>query len=477
MPFRFNPLTGKLDLVDVYTPPPGDELSVTTDAGVATSVGDAMEMLGGTGVTTSGAGDTVTISVTQDVATTYSTDAGDATPSANKLNVNGGANINTAGAADTVTVNLDTDVVTNSYATDTAATNVKIEDNTITAGGTNANVDIGIIPKGTGGAYVVNNLTVGQSSAQTSIPFGGGSLDVVLFADTEGAGDLAGVVENRHTNIAGFGCNYVMARSRGTHALPTLVQGGDNLGRLAYLGYDGAEYVLSAGIVSNATGTPAAGVVPSEMIFATTDSLGSFNTAMTIDDAQVVSLTNPLPIGSGGTNATTFTQSAGIVVYNGTSLVNYAGPQINSSGEMTNTTQPSFKAYLSADVANATGDGTAYVVAFNTESWDQGGDFAANTFTAPVTGKYRFSYTISVDDLLVGHTSLLLSIGGIVVERCNPYAVADASGFCLLSGAIDLALNAADTVTMSVTVSGSTKTVTVKGTTASGTYLSGQLQV
>ena len=434
MPFRFNPLTGKLDLVDVYTPPPGDELSVTTDAGVATSVGDAMNMLGG-------------------------------------------SNINTAGAGDTATVNLNADVVTNSYATDTAATNVKIEDNTITAGGTDANVDIGILPKGTGGVYVTNNLTVGQSSAQTSIPFGGGNLDVVLFADTEGAGDLAGVVENRHANIAGFGCNYVMARSRGTHATPTIVQAGDNLGRLAYLGYDGTEYVLSAGIVTNVTGVPAAGVVPSEMSFATTDTLGSLNTAMTIDDAQVVNLTNPLPIASGGTNAISYTQSNGIVVYNGTSLVNYAGPQINSSGEMTNTTQPSFKAYLAADVANATGDGTAYVIAFDTESWDQGGDFAANTFTAPVTGKYRFSYTISVDDLLVGHTSLLLSIGGIVVERCNPYAVADVSGFCLMSGSIDLALNASDTVTMSVTVSGSTKTVTVKGTTASGTYLSGQLQV
>lgn len=151
--------------------------------------------------------------------------------------------------------------------------------------------------------------------------------------------------------------------------------------------------------------------------------------------------------------------------------------RIDNAGRITQIRQPSFSASLSADVANATGDGTAYTVAFDTEQYDQGSNFAANTFTAPIAGRYRFAYTISVDDLLVGHTKLELTVGGRVVERCNPYAIADSDGFCLLSGMVDLSLAASATVTMVVTVSGSTKTVTVKGTTSSGTFLSGQLQV
>lgn len=151
--------------------------------------------------------------------------------------------------------------------------------------------------------------------------------------------------------------------------------------------------------------------------------------------------------------------------------------RVSTAGDINYPLQPAFSASLSADVANATGDGTAYTIAFNTEQYDQGGDFAANTFTAPVAGRYRFNYTISVDDLLVGHTKMEVTVGGRMVERCNPFAIADSDGFCLMSGSVDLSLAASATVTMIVTITGSTKTVTVKGTTSSGTFLSGQLEV
>jgi hypothetical protein len=71
MPFRFNPLTGKLDIVDVAAPvPPADETTFVTDAGNALSVADSINVFGGTGIATSGAGDTVTISLTTPVAVT-----------------------------------------------------------------------------------------------------------------------------------------------------------------------------------------------------------------------------------------------------------------------------------------------------------------------------------------------------------------------------------------------------------------------
>ena len=66
-----------------------------------------------------------------------------------------------------------------------------------------------------------------------------------------------------------------------------------------------------------------------------------------------------------GIASTSFGTSSGIVVYNGTTLVNYSGPQISSSGVYTNTSQPAFFAYQNATVTNVTGDGTFYTVIFN----------------------------------------------------------------------------------------------------------------
>lgn len=151
--------------------------------------------------------------------------------------------------------------------------------------------------------------------------------------------------------------------------------------------------------------------------------------------------------------------------------------RIDYMGRITQVRQPAFSAYIAADVANATGDGTAYTVAYDTEEYDQGNNFAANTFTAPIAGKYRFNWIASVNNLLVGHTKMTVSVGGRVVFRGNPYAIADSDGYCLVNGSVDLSLAASATVTMVITVTGSTKTVTVKGTTGSGCFLSGQLQV
>lgn len=63
MPFKFNPITNKLDLVEngaVPTP----EQDFVTDAGTATSVSQVINVVGGTGITTTGVGDTVTITST-----------------------------------------------------------------------------------------------------------------------------------------------------------------------------------------------------------------------------------------------------------------------------------------------------------------------------------------------------------------------------------------------------------------------------
>ena len=42
---------------------------------------------------------------------------------------------------------------------------------------------------------------------------------------------------------------------------------------------------------------------------------------------------------------------------------------------------------------------TSVTVAMGTELYDQNGDFASNTFTAPVTGKYQLSVVLRLDNI------------------------------------------------------------------------------
>jgi len=60
---------------------------------------------------------------------------------------------------------------------------------------------------------------------------------------------------------------------------------------------------------------------------------------------------------------------------------------VSDAGEMTNPSQPAFQARPTAvqlDIAA----GSDITIVFGTEIFDQGGDFASNTFTAPVGGRY-----------------------------------------------------------------------------------------
>lgn len=300
MPFKWNPLTNKLDLVDTTGPGPGAQQDFVTDAGTATSVADSINLLGG-------------------------------------------ANINSTGAGDTVTVALDSAVTTTSYATANNATGLTIENNTITADGTNANIDVGLIAKGTtGGIYSPTHITVGQTASVASIPFAGTSVGVSLLVDNAGATDAAGITELRHGSTANLGSNFVLGRSRGTYSAPTIVQNGDNVGRIAFISYDGANYQYSAQILSNVTGAPGLNDTPGNLIFQTVPDGSSIPvTGLTISSAQVTTLANALPVGSGGLGITTTPTNGQIPIGNGTTytaatLTAGSGVSItNASGSVT----------------------------------------------------------------------------------------------------------------------------------------------
>ena len=144
------------------------------------------------------------------------------------------------------------------------------------------------------------------------------------------------------------------------------------------------------------------------------------------------------------------------------------------AGSINKPLQPAFYAALSGNVTNTTGDGTTYTIAFDTEGFDQQGNFGSNTFTAPVAGKYQFNFSIGLSNLLVGHTDAIVTIAGINYLRFNPFTTVGAGGILNLSGSILVSLAASATVVMQITVSGSTKTVTVNGG-GNGTLLQGYL--
>jgi hypothetical protein len=74
---------------------------------------------------------------------------------------------------------------------------------------------------------------------------------------------------------------------------------------------------------------------------------------------------------------------ANLLVGNGGST----GIAISSAGEVTMAAQPSVGTFATAGQSNVTGNGASHTV-LQTEIWDINADFASNTFTAPVTGKY-----------------------------------------------------------------------------------------
>lgn len=96
--------------VQLYPGAGGGATQFPTNSGTANEFGGMLNILGSTGITTSGSGDTVTINLSSAVAGSFPTDSGTAVPLGGSLNILGGANINTSAIGNTVSVALDTNV-------------------------------------------------------------------------------------------------------------------------------------------------------------------------------------------------------------------------------------------------------------------------------------------------------------------------------------------------------------------------------
>ena len=186
--------------------------------------------------------------------------------------------------------------------------------------------------------------------------------------------------------------------------------------------------------------------------------------------ADITNTTGALRIGIessvGGLLATGTAAYASVISSNTATALQLAGGgtigiSIANGGAVTMPAQPAFLATANTQT-DVTGDGTTYTVLFANEIFDQGSNFASNTFTAPVTGRYFLSARISFYGLLVGHTFQLFSIitsnrsyrtlNNVVTNSFTENGM----GVSVLAD-----MDAGDTATVQLEIAGSTKVVDI----------------
>lgn len=145
-------------------------------------------------------------------------------------------------------------------------------------------------------------------------------------------------------------------------------------------------------------------------------------------------------------------------------------------GQVVNATLPSFLAQPSGLIANVTGDGTTYVVVFATSSFDRASNFdGIATFTAPVTGIYRFTANIECELPSSAHDSTQVRL----VTPTKTYDLAhvggsklkDAFNVLICGGTILVPLAQSETAHVTFRVVGGAKTVLVYA----GSFFCGEL--
>lgn len=161
-----------------------------------------------------------------------------------------------------------------------------------------------------------------------------------------------------------------LIKSRAVSAsLHVAVANSDSLGSINIKGDDGTNFVTCASITSFVTNSVSTGIVPANLIFSTMNTSGTLTTAMTISNAQVITLANALPIGSGGLGVTTTPSNGQIPIGNGSgytvaTLTQGAGISItNGAGSITIASSTGIGSWIAASTTSITAEvNTGYYI-------------------------------------------------------------------------------------------------------------------
>jgi len=134
---------------------------------------------------------------------------------------------------------------------------------------------------------------------------------------------------------------------------------------------------------------------------------------------------------------------------------------------------PAFQVYHSAGAANVTGDSTAYTIVYGTEVYDNGGDFASNTFTAPVSGRYLLIANISAQGFTSSHNYTQININTSNANfqgLSDGYIVTTATGVYRESFSVIANMDVGDTAIVTLTVVGGAKVIDLQNTLLSNNF-------
>lgn len=136
---------------------------------------------------------------------------------------------------------------------------------------------------------------------------------------------------------------------------------------------------------------------------------------------------------------------------------------------------PLFLAYNGASDTNQTGAGATVTVDFDVEVFDVTGNFAADTFTAPITGKYLFSIQVRSTAIPAGTTTLRMVLTTSNRDYTQQYTVTAGTftEFCHVL-TVEADMDAADTASVTLQYSGGAgDTAGIIGAGSPTTFFSG----
>jgi hypothetical protein len=155
----------------------------------------------------------------------------------------------------------------------------------------------------------------------------------------------------------------------------------------------------------------------------------------------------------------------------------YTGSQqslnIATDGAITAPLQPAFLAQANSTQGNIAIDSYVEIV-FGAETFDQGGDFASNTFTAPVTGKYQLSTVVrltSVDSAAVYYTIRINTSNNNFMTIIDPTQWAGDLNNMSRGLSVLADMDASDTATIEFYQSGGTAQTDIPDSTVFSGYL------
>jgi len=115
-----------------------------------------------------------------------------------------------------------------------------------------------------------------------------------------------------------------------------------------------------------------------------------------------------------------------LVIGKGSALGTTTAMSFDANGIITKPLQPAFLAYASG-YQNNIAVGSDVTVVFDTEVFDANADFASNTFTAPVTGKYQLQTTVRTQDVATASHYYYLQL--VTSNRAYLSSIIDPRGF------------------------------------------------